>query len=477
MICLGAKMNLTNLSISELHNAYRNRDVTCREVVIQYFNNIKTSKLNSYIYLDENKALEDAEIFDEKIKKNESISLLGGIPIAVKDNIAFKGERMTCASKFFYNYIPNRNSTVADKLKDSGGIVLGKANMDEFAMGSSTRTSYFGPSLNPLDESLVPGGSSGGSAVAVAADEALVALGTDTGGSTRQPAAFCGLVGYKPSYGTISKHGIMSMAESLDTVGTLGKNVMDAYTLALALSGKDYKDIASVENSSIKDISNIELKDLKLGLIKEYREFELEDEVKKDFTDTIELLKEEGVQFYEFSVKSILDTVNTYNILSNTEVYWHFSELNHKEFAYKIPEKNLLDQEVEYLIYKNAFGDEVQKRIKYGYDLVHSEDMSELYNNAILNKKKMSCEFNEVFKICHGIISPASPSLPFKIDATDTNYDADIFTIPANLTGCPSISIPGLSSGFPKSILLTSKLYKDNDCLGTARVIEELMAK
>lgn len=470
-------MDLTNLSISELHKAYINKEVSCREVVKKYYDNINRSKLNAYISTDERKALEQADIIDEKLKKNSEIGLLAGIPIAVKDNIAFKGERMTCASKFFYNYFPSENSTVADKLKLQEAIILGKANMDECAMGSSTRTSYFGPSLNPLDETLVPGGSSGGSAVAVAGKEALVAIGTDTGGSTRQPAAFCGLVGYKPSYGTISKYGVMSMANSLDTVGSIAKNVNDSYILALALSGKDYKDITSVKNNSINSIPNLKLKNLKLGLIKEYWDFPIEEEVKQDYINTIKILKENGVEFYEFSVKSIINTIDTYNILSNIEVYEHFSQLDPKEFNYIMPNKKITnDENITHFIYDYAFGEEVKRRISFGYRILNKEEIAIDYNKAVLNKKQMISEFNEIFKTCHAIISPASPSIPFSVESKESIYEADIFTIPANLTGSPSISLPCISSGFEKSILLTSKLYRD-DCLAVAKVIEELMTK
>lgn len=471
-------MDLTNLSISELHKAYINKEVSCREVVKKYYDNINRSKLNAYISTDERKALERADIIDEKLKKNSEIGLLAGIPIAVKDNIAFKGERMTCASKFFYNYFPSENSTVADKLKLQEAIILGKANMDECAMGSSTRTSYFGPSLNPLDETLVPGGSSGGSAVAVAGKEALVAIGTDTGGSTRQPAAFCGLVGYKPSYGTISKYGVMSMANSLDTVGSIAKNVNDSYILALALSGKDYKDITSVKNNSINSIPNLKLKNLKLGLIKEYWDFPIEEEVEQDYINTIKILKENGVEFYEFSVKSIINTIDTYNILSNIEVYEHFSQLDPKEFNYIMPNKKITnDENITHLIYDYAFGEEVKRRINFGYRILNKEEIAIEYNKAVLNKKQMISEFNEIFKTCHAIISPASPSVPFSVESKESIYEADIFTIPANLTGSPSISLPCISSGFEKSILLTSKLYRDDDCLAVAKVIEELMTK
>lgn len=471
-------MDLTNLSISELHKAYINKEVSCREVVKKYYDNINKSNLNAYISIDERKALEQADMIDEKLKKNSEIGLLAGIPIAVKDNIAFKGERMTCASKFFYNYFPSENSTVAYKLSSQEAIILGKANMDECAMGSSTRTSYFGPSLNPLDKSLVPGGSSGGSAVAVAGKEALAAIGTDTGGSTRQPAAFCGLVGYKPSYGTISKYGVMTMSNSLDTVGSIAKNVKDSYILALALSGKDYKDITSVTNNSINDISNFKLSDLKLALIKEYWEFPIEEEVKYDYIKTIEILKENGVEFYEFSVKSILNTIETYNILSNTEVYEHFSQLDPKEFNYMMSNKKVTNEEnITHLIYVDAFGKEVKRRINFGHKILNKEEFATDYNKAVLNKKQMISEFDEIFKTCQAIISPASPNIPFNVDSKENIYEADIFTIPANLTGCPSISIPCVSTGFEKSILLTSRLYRDNDCLGAAQVIEELMAK
>ena len=266
-------MDIISLSAIEMREKLLSGEISCREIVQAHIDNIEKvePEINAFITLTKEKALEKADRIDEKIRNKEKVGILAGIPVAVKDNISTKGVRTTCGSKMLESYIPPYDATVVERIEEEDGIVIGKANMDEFAMGSSTETSYFGPTRNPIDTTRVPGGSSGGSAAAVSAKEAALALGTDTGGSIREPASFCGVVGIKPTYGLVSRYGVVPMANSLDQVGSFGRNVMDAALLLQVIAGHDPKDSTSMDLEKVDYLSHIEegIKGMRIGITKE----------------------------------------------------------------------------------------------------------------------------------------------------------------------------------------------------------------
>lgn len=467
-------MDLTNLKAHELIAGYENKDFSCLEVTQAYLKNIKEKdgKINAFITVTDELAIESAKKIDRKFENREEKGILAGVPIAVKDNIAIKNVKMTCASKILENFISPYDSNVAEKLYEADGIIIGKTNMDEFAMGATTRTSYFGYTKNPLDTKLVPGGSSGGSAAAVSGYEAAVAVGTDTGGSTRQPAGFCGIVGFKPTYGTISRYGVSSMANTFDTVGSMGRDVQDAHILIKAMAGRDQKDATSVENKSIFEPVDYEaadyLKDKKIAVPKEYLEMDLNPLVMKNFLETINILKSAGAQIEEVSLKSLEYTIQTYHILVNGEIASNLARFDSLRYGHRTNENYSSYEEMFKKSRAEGFGDEVKKRIMVGTHILSLDVANEYYYKALKVRTLIKTEYEKVFKDFDLILSPTAPTLPFELNSNMTPvemYQADLFTIPANMSGCPSISIPFKNGEFPTGIMLTASRFNDIKCI------------
>ncbi|WP_138159767.1 Asp-tRNA(Asn)/Glu-tRNA(Gln) amidotransferase subunit GatA [Peptoniphilus catoniae] len=471
-------MDLTKLKARELISGYENRDFSVEEVTRAYLEKIKEDDkdLNAYITVCEDQAIETAKRVDKKFQDREEMGILRGVPISLKDNIAVKNVRMTCASKMLENFIPYYESTVSEKIKKNDGIILGKVNMDEFAMGASTKTSYFGPSKNPLNKDLIPGGSSGGSAAALAGEECALSVGSDTGGSIRQPASFCGLVGIKPTYGSISRFGVSTMANTFDQVGSFGKDVEDAALLLKALEGRSEKDATSVGNPSLHEPYNegdsiTYLKGLKIAIPKLYMDMELNERVKSDYNKAIEIFEKNGAEIEIVDMDSLKYVVETYHIITNGEIAPNMERFDGLRYAHRAKEYSNYE-EMFSKSRAEGFGEEVKRRIMIGTHILSLEFAKDYYYKALKVRNMIKRDMENVLKNNQLILCPTSPILPYRIEENISPvemYKADLFTIPANMAGCPSMSIPmpkidGLSVG----IELTANRFKDDEMIKAA---------
>lgn len=403
---------------------------------------------------------------------------LHGVPYALKDNMLAKGTRTTCSSKILKNYNSPYDSTVASKLKDSGAVLMGKTNLDEFAMGSSTENSAFVVSRNPWDTSRIPGGSSGGSAVAVATGLVPFSLGSDTGGSIRQPAALCGVVGYKPTYGLVSRYGLVAFSSSLDQIGPFTRCVEDAYEVIKIIAGKDSNDATTMKNPiDFSQALTGELKGKKLAIPQEMLEYDgLEAGIRDSFMETVEKLREAGVTVDIVSVPSLKYVVATYYLIAPGEASSNLSRYDGVRYGWRMGEsnyENMVNSDRD-----EGFGKEVKRRILLGTFTLSSAYYDAYYSKALKARKMISGELNRVLEDYDFIINPSSPITAPKIgEISDplTYYLMDIFTIPANLAGMPGISIPiSPVNGLPVGLQLMSKRFEDASLLSFARGIEEL---
>ncbi|WBW50615.1 Asp-tRNA(Asn)/Glu-tRNA(Gln) amidotransferase subunit GatA [Peptoniphilus equinus] len=474
-------MDLTHLKAHELIKGYENRDFTCTEVTQAYLDVIKAKEqdINAYITVTDNLALSRAQYVDSMYENREEQGLLAGVPLAIKDNVAVKDVKMTAASKILENFIAPYNSTLTEKVNEAGAIILGKANMDEFAMGATTRSSYFGATKNPLDPKLIPGGSSGGSAAAVSGFEACLAVGTDTGGSTRQPAGFNGIVGFKPTYGSVSRFGIASMANTFDTVGSFGRDVEDAHLLMQVMAGRDMKDATSIDNPSLTKPIDFEngayLKDIKVAVPKVYLNMELDSVVKSAFDSTIALLKDAGATVDVVDLENLEYTIQVYHILVNSEIASNMSRFDSLRYGHRTQRPYSSYEEMFKFSRSEGFGDEVKKRIMVGTHILSLDAKSNYYQKALQVRTLIKKGFDDVFKNYDLILSPSAPILPIPLDSTMSDveiYQSDLFTIPANMAGCPSISVPYTGGSFPVGMLLTADRLRDDMCFKAASEME-----
>jgi aspartyl-tRNA(Asn)/glutamyl-tRNA(Gln) amidotransferase subunit A len=484
--------------IKELNEKLKNGEISSVELTKEYFARIKEkdSEIGAYLTLTEDLALEQAKKVDEKISRGEKIGIMEGIPIAVKDNLCVDGVRATAASKILDNYIAPYDATVIRRLKDAGAVILGKTNMDEFAMGSSTESSAYQKTKNPVDLERVPGGSSGGSAAAVAGDLAVCALGTDTGGSIRQPASFCGIVGLKPTYGRVSRYGAMAMASSLDQIGPFGKTVEDVAILLSAISGEDGMD-ATCAPSPAKDYINYltgDIKGVRIGIVKEHFDG-LSEEIKKITNDAIEKYKKLGAQIKEISLPHSQYSLATYYMIMPCEVSSNLARFDgikyglsindQKDTGHKInnENRNLLETYLDSRKY--GFGDEVKRRIMLGTYALSAGYYDAYYKKAQKVRALIRQDFEKVFvSSVDGVdfvFSPTAPEVAFKFgEKTDDPmkmYLSDIYTITANLAGVPAISFPigAISEGgksLPIGGQLMGKWFDEEGLLNVAHTFE-----
>lgn len=436
------KIDLKNLTIEKAHESFKKGEFTIRELVDAYLEVIKekNSTINAYleVYKDLDSQIEKAE----KMFENGTATLMTGIPMALKDNMLLEGHTASASSKILENYTATYDSGVVKQLKKQGAIFLGRTNMDEFAMGSSTETSAFGITRNPVDEERVPGGSSGGSVSAVAMDGALVALGSDTGGSIRQPAAFCGLVGFKPSYGAVSRFGIISMASSLDQVGPLGKTVRDTEILFNAINDYDDKDSTSIKIEN--RLPSLPLKK-KIGVPKSFLSGEGTDgDIIKNFEENLKKLEGLGYEIVDVSLPLIKYSLAVYYIIQPAEVSSNLARYDGIRYGLSEEADKLFD--VYAKSRANGFGKEVRRRILLGTYVLSHGYYDAYYNKAIKVQKAIKEELAKVFQEVDVIATPTSPFLPFKfgekLAAPISMYLSDLFTVPANIAGIPAISIP-----------------------------------
>lgn len=474
-------MELYRLTAHELADLLKTRQISCMELTQAVLNRIKDvdEKVRAYVTVTEEEALKRAAELDEEFKTMESNSPLKGIPAAVKDNMCTRGIKTTCSSKILYNFLPPYNATVVEKLDESGFILLGKTNMDEFAMGSSTENSAFFVTANPWDLQAVPGGSSGGSAAAVAADEAVFALGSDTGGSIRLPAAFCGVVGLKPTYGYVSRYGLIAYASSLDQIGPITKDVADCALVMNAIFGHDPKDSTSakVEVPDFTGFLKNDVRGLKIGVPKEYFGEGIHEGVKKAVWDAIELLKDLGAELDEVSMPHTDYGLATYYIIAPAEASSNLARYDGIQYGYRAENfQDLID------LYKKTrsegFGPEVKRRIMLGTYALSSGYYDAYYLKAQKVRTLVKQDFDRAFEKFDVLISPTSPTPAFKIGAkTDdplTMYLTDVCTIPINLAGVPAISIPcGFSEGLPVGLQIIGKPFDEGTLIRVAYTFEQ----
>lgn len=445
--------------IRDLHNKLVNKEISAVQLTQDYFDVIekKDGQIGAYLTLTKKLALEQAQFVDEKIAKGQEIGLIEGIPGAIKDMICVEGFRTTAGSKILDNYIAPYDATVIKKLKEFGAVILGKANQDEFAMGSSTENSAYQLTKNPVDTERVPGGSSGGSAAAVASDEGVWSLGTDTGGSIRQPASFCGVVGLKPTYGRVSRYGAISMASSLDQIGPFTKTVEDAAIVLSAIAGEDPMDATSAKSSDKKfeDYLTGDIAGKVIGVPKEYVE-SLEGEILEIFKKSVEKFKALGAKIETISLPHSEYALPVYYILMTSEVSSNLAKFDGVKFGMRADDnadsrvsdsqlpKNLLETYLD--TRKNGFGDEVKRRIMLGTYALSAGYYDAYYLKAQKVRALIRRDFEKAFEKVDLIYCPTSPEVAFKFGEKTTDplkmYLSDIFTISVNLAGVPAISFP-----------------------------------
>ncbi len=468
-------IDLKNLTIEKAHDSLKKGDYTCKELAEAYLQNIvaKNMELNVYLEVYDN-VLAQAERVQNMFKDGKD-TLLTGIPISIKDNILIKGEVSSAGSKILEHYVGSYDATVVKELKDAGAVFLGRANMDEFAMGSSTEHSAYGPTKNPYDITRVPGGTSGGSAASVAADMALVSLGTETCGSVREPAAFCGVVGLKPTYGALSRHGVIAMGNSLDQVSPIGKTVRDVELIFKALSKFDKEDATSIKEENRVPEKNIKGK--KIGVPWHLFEKELVPEIMQNFKESIEKLKKDGYEIVDIQLPYSKYSLAVYYIVMPAEVSTNLSRFDGVRYGLRVEGATVSD------MYKKSrskgFGAESRRRIILG-NYILSKGLSGAYDKALKVRHAITLETEEIFKTVDFIMTPTVPFLPFKlgekIDDPVAMYLCDLFNAPANLTGTPSIALPsGFSKdGLPFSIQITAPHFCEDSLFEVGKKFEEI---
>ena len=475
-------MNIKGLTIKKIHRGLVKKEFSSKELTRDFFDLIKKEdgKINAFISLSEDMAMEQAGGVDANIANGKGPGVLGGVPMAIKDNILIEGLNCTAASKILKDYKASYNATVINKLKASGAIFLGKTNMDEFAMGSSTENSAFKITHNPHDLERVPGGSSGGSAAAVASEMAVAALGSDTGGSIRQPAALCGTVGLKPTYGTVSRYGVMAMASSLDQIGPFTKTVEDATILFKELSGQDIMDSTSVSvryGDDLLDPKIEDIKKLRVGIPEEYFVEGLDKNIANKINEVVKDLEGMGIKTKKISLPHTKYALSCYYIIMPAEVSSNLSRFDGIRYGTREKADSLVE-----LYKKNrdlGFGPESTRRILLGTFVLSSGYYDAYYGRAQKVRALIKQDFDEAFRDVDVILTPVTPTQAFKIgEKTDdplAMYLSDIFTIPVNLAGVPAISIPVKNNnGLPIGFQLIGRHFKEADILGIGQFYEKL---
>ena len=468
---------LLEAPISKLAKLLREKKISSVELTQNFLDQIhKTDgQLGSFLAIDENMALEEASLVDEKINKNSHP--LAGIPIAVKDIILTKNLRTTAASQLLKNFVPSYDATVVEKLRSHDAVILGKTNCDEFAMGSSNENSGIKPCKNPWDTSRVPGGSSGGSASAVAARQAPVSLGTDTGGSIRQPAALCGVVGIKPTYGRVSRYGVFAFASSLDQVGPFGKTVEDVSILLDAISGHDKRDSTSEKVDSIgpSDYLKKDIKGLRVGVPKEYIGPDLNTEIRENFEASLKTLESLGAEVVDVSLPHTSYGIPCYYIIAPAEASSNLARYDGIRYTEREAAQGL--DEIYTQSRTNGFGEEVKRRILLGTFVLSAGYYDAYYKKALQVRQAIRQDFHNAFETVDVIATPTTPSVAFKVGEKTKNpiemYQADLFTITTPLSGNPALSVPsGFSENLPLGLQLIGKHFDEKTILRTAYAFE-----
>lgn len=477
-------MEIHYLTAHHLKDRLEKRQISCTEIVNSIYLRIEEveDRLNSYIRLEKKSALSRAGQIDKLISAGSDIEDFMGIPVAIKDNICTKNITTTCASRILENYIPIYNATVIDRLESRNYILAGKANMDEFAMGSSNENSWFGTVKNPWDTDRVPGGSSGGPAACVAAGEAACSLGSDTGGSIRQPASLCGVVGFKPTYGMVSRYGLVAFASSLDQIGPITRDVEDCAAMLNIICGHDRKDSTSinVEVPDYKSFLKADIKDMRIGVPKELMVEGIDREVKEAVYRIIKLAEDIGGIVEEISLPSLEYALSVYYIIAPSEASSNLSRFDGVRYGYRNVEAESL-REMYRRSRVEGFGDEVKRRIIIGTYCLSAGYYDEYYEKAQRVRTLIINDFKKAFEKFDVLISPTSPTTAFKIgekiEDPLTMYLSDICTIPVNLAGLPAISIPAELSGsrLPIGLQIIGNVLREDNVLKVAYSLEKVI--
>jgi aspartyl-tRNA(Asn)/glutamyl-tRNA(Gln) amidotransferase subunit A len=473
-------LELYRLTISEAQDLLEKREISVMDLVNSVYQRIDAveEKVRAYVTVTKAGALDMAQEA-QKMLKQGTVSPLAGIPLAIKDNMCTQGIPTTCSSKILFDFIPPYESTVTSKLKEQGYVLIGKTNLDEFAMGSSTENSGFQTTKNPWDLERIPGGSSGGSAAAVAADECIAALGSDTGGSIRQPAALCGVVGLKPTYGRVSRYGLVAFASSLDQIGTLTKTVKDSALLMNIISGRDFLDSTSAP-LPVPDFTAAlgkEIKGIKIGIPKEYFVDGMDKEVEKAVRDSVRKLESLGAIPVEISLPHTEYAIATYYLLATSEASSNLARYDGVKYGLRVEGKDLTEMYMN--TRSQGFGAEVKRRIMLGTYALSSGYYEAYYKKAQQVRTLIKKDFEDVFKHIDIILTPTTPTAAFRINEKTSDplqmYLSDIFTISVNLAGVPAISIPCgfTSNNLPIGLQLIGKHFDEESLFKVADAYEQ----
>ena len=472
-------MSIQFKSILELKSMLNSKTISSSELIEETFKLTKDLKdLNCFVTMNEDSAKQKAKQIDQGKYKNNSY--LTGIPLGQKDLFCTEGLRTTCASKILSNFIPPYSATVVKKLEDSGSITIGKTNMDEFAMGSSNETSFYGNVHNPWKRNYVPGGSSGGSAAAVAAGIVPASTGTDTGGSIRQPAAHCGITGMKPTYGKVSRWGMVAFASSLDQAGPLARSAEDCAIMLNEMSGHDLKDTTSldVEHTDLLRSINNPIKGIKIGIVKEFNLNDLDSKIQERFQDSKKLFEKLGAKFIKISLQNISASVPTYYSIAPAECSSNLSRFDGVKFGHR--SKNSKDLNDLYIQSRSeGFGDEVKRRILIGTYALSAGYYDAYYKKAQQVRRLIKNDFESAFQTVDLIMTPTSPNTAFEFDSKGAQnpvelYLEDLFTISSNLAGLPAISIPhGMVNDLPVGLQLIGNFLREDKILNAAHIFQK----
>lgn len=475
-------MDLMSLTAVELGRKIKAKEVTVREAVLAAYDKIdeKEAELNCYVTTTKEAALAKADEVQTKIDAGELTGPLAGVPVAIKDNMCTKGVLTTCSSRILENFVPTFTAEAVINLEKAGAVILGKTNMDEFAMGSTTETSHYGATKNPWNTKHVPGGSSGGSAAAVAADECSFALGSDTGGSIRQPSSYCGVTGMKPTYGTVSRYGLIAYGSSLDQIGPIAKDVTDCATILETIASYDPKDSTSIRRDDYDFTSALvdDVKGMKIGIPKDYLIEGLNPEVKAAIMNAAHKLEEKGAVVEEFDLSLVEYAIPAYYVIACAEASSNLARFDGVKYGYRTPEYNELHE-----MYKKTrsegFGPEVKRRIMLGSFVLSSGYYDAYYLKALRTKALIKQAFDKAFSRYDVILGPVAPTTAPEIGSSLADpikmYLGDIYTISVNLAGLPGISVPGGfdSKGLPIGVQMIGNCFEEKKIIRTAYAFEQ----
>jgi aspartyl-tRNA(Asn)/glutamyl-tRNA(Gln) amidotransferase subunit A len=472
-------MNLFDQTIRSAADGLASKAFTSVELTKAYLQQIRGLDLGIHAYLDvfEGTAVDQAHASDERRAAGKSFGVLDGIPLAIKDNILIQDQRATAGSEILANYRAAYDATVITKLRNAGSVFLGKTNMDEFAMGSSTERSAFGPTKNPRDPECVPGGSSGGSAAAVAADMAIASLGSDTGGSIRQPASFCGIVGFKPSYGSVSRSGLMAMASSLDQIGPMTKTVEDAAALFEVIRGVDILDQTTMDFGPVKYESRTDLKGVRIGVPRQAWGEGMTAGVREDTEESLQEMKAAGAELVEIDLPYADEALAVYYVLMPCEVSANLARFDGIRYGQRETRQTLIETYLDSR--SEGLGEEVRRRIILGTYALSKGYYDAYYRQARKVQTLIRRAYAEAFKDVDVIVTPTAPSTAFKLGEKLSDplamYLEDVYTVGANVAGLPAISVPcGTSEGLPVGLQFIGKMGGDGALLSIARVFEHI---